>query len=171
MISSPSVKRLGVTKRSRPGHTSIIPSYENTPSVFRPTSQHSRASIPLLMLVLGLVTIGLSIESIIWLWLQGPTLVPVQDTRITAVIIFCRKKLVRIFHQRRHCYSCMGFFCSTAYRRHANSYQHARCDLRPVGVSWLMEELPFSSSFLQGLLHPSDILLDCNDSDICIVSI
>jgi len=80
--------------------------YENAPHIITTTSQRSDVAFPLFMLVSGLITIGLCIAAVIWLWLEGPVLVPGQDTRITAIVISVGRNLA-------------AFFISTAIARSA----------------------------------------------------
>jgi hypothetical protein len=74
--------------------TKEAPHCENAAHIYTTTSRHNQALISLIILLSGFITIGLCIAAIIWLWLEGPTLVPGQDTRITAIIIFVGKSLV-----------------------------------------------------------------------------
>ena len=73
--------------------TKEAPHYENAAHTYTTTSRRNQALIPLIILLSGLITNGLCIAAIIWLWLEGPTLVPGQDTRITAIMISVGRSL------------------------------------------------------------------------------
>jgi hypothetical protein len=70
-----------------------VPHYEDAAHMYTTTSQRNQALIPLIILLSGFITIALCIAAIIWLWVEGPALVPGQDTRITAIIISVGKSL------------------------------------------------------------------------------
>jgi hypothetical protein len=84
-------------KTSYQDHTEETPYYENASDTSTTTSRSNQALIPLIILLFGFITIGLCIAAIIWLWLEGPTLVPGQDTRITAIIISVGKSGAAFF--------------------------------------------------------------------------
>jgi hypothetical protein len=84
-------------KTSYQNHTEETPCYENAADTSTTTSRSNQALIPLIILLFGFITIGLCIAAIIWLWLEGPTLVPGQDTRITAIIISVGKSGAAFF--------------------------------------------------------------------------
>jgi hypothetical protein len=95
--SHPSSRPRVTAKTSYQTYTEEAPYYGNTPDTYTTTSRSNQALTPLVILLFGFITIGLCIAAIIWLWLEGPTLVPGQDTRITAIIISVGKSLAAFF--------------------------------------------------------------------------
>jgi hypothetical protein len=60
-------------------------------------SQRNQAMFPVLFFPLGLITIGMCISAVAWLAWHGPALVPRQDARISAIIIFFGGHLAGFF--------------------------------------------------------------------------
>jgi hypothetical protein len=81
------------TEKSYQNPTEEALYYENAAGTYTTTSRGNQALLPFTILLSGFVTIGLCIAAIIWLWLEGPMLVPGQDTRITAIVISVGKSL------------------------------------------------------------------------------
>jgi hypothetical protein len=80
-------------QKSYQSPTKEAPPYENAAHIYTTTSRRDQALIPLIILLSRFIIISLCIAAIIWLWLEGPALVPGQDTRITAIIISVGKSL------------------------------------------------------------------------------
>jgi len=80
-------------EKSYQSPTKEVPHYENAAHIYTTVPQRNQALVPLIILLSGFITIGLCIAAIIWLWLEGSTPVPGQDTRITAIIISVGKSL------------------------------------------------------------------------------
>src|SRR6266700_1923636 len=79
------------------GHAIEMTPYENAPHIVATMPQRSHAAFSLIILVSGFITIGLCIAAVVWLWLEGPALVPGQDTRITAIVISVGRSLAAFF--------------------------------------------------------------------------
>jgi hypothetical protein len=71
--------------------------HDNLSTVATAASQQNQALAPIVLLTLGLITIGTCIGAMVWLLVHGPALVPQQDTRITSILISVGARLSGFF--------------------------------------------------------------------------
>jgi len=143
-------------KTSYQDHTEETPYYENAT-----TSRSNQALIPLITLLFGFITIGLCIAAIIWLWLEGPTLVPSQD----------RQERCGIFYRACHLQICVGFCSSSSSQWQSYSYPNLGWDLSELGIFWTVAGVSGPSSFFPDLSRSSRACFGGHDRDIGFLSL
>lgn len=156
-------------KTSYQNHTKETPCYENAADTSITTSRSNQTLISLIILLFGFITIGLYIAAIVWLWLEGPTLVPGQDTRITAIIISVGKSRAAFFYRACHLQICIGFCSSSSSQWQSYSYTYLGWNLSELGIFWTVAGVSVPPSFLQDLSHPSRTCFGGHDRDISVI--